>query len=347
VRVRPVRQFDVLAIRNLVSNPQSVLIAPSAFDDAPGLLSAVLTMGRERLWVASDKRGLAGFAQGRPRTYVLGWELIRVHIRPDLEAEAVVAPLVHAVLEHLQEQGIPRLFARTPLDSPAHEALARCGFTHFMSECILLRDPGPTRPPEEMPSGARYRMPEDAWPLHQLESRLTPPLVRQLEGLTSQSISRLWTQNTPTAVSHQRNALELVVERDGEIVGWIGWTARPRRGYIHLGLLIQDQDDAGEMASALVAYALHTISTSHPQARIVVRLREYQLELRRVLLDYNFVEYGREALHIKHGRLQFMPKKVPAVRFHMPRWQTPPIGAQLSAPLQGMHHRQFKTHNVG
>jgi hypothetical protein len=154
-----------------------------------------------------------------------------------------------------------------------------------------------------MPSGMRYRMPSDAWPLHQLESDITPALVRQLEGLTSLAWSmkpqRRW----------QRDELsELVVERDGTIVGWAGWRERLHQGYIRLGLLAQSDDR--DMASALVAHALLAIHAAYPQARVVVRLRDYQMGLHSALLDHNFRELGREALHIKHGRLQLVPKKV-------------------------------------
>jgi hypothetical protein len=64
------------------------------------------------------------------------------------------------------------------------------------------------------------------------------------------------------------------------------------------------------MADALLDYALHAISVTRPYAKVVIRLRDYQAALHHVVVDHGLREVARETLHIKHGRLQLVPKKV-------------------------------------
>ncbi|HZT96330.1 MAG TPA: GNAT family N-acetyltransferase [Chloroflexota bacterium] len=304
--VRPATQLDVVSMQRLSTDEESLILAPSPLDEAPGLVWSTVVPGRQRSWIAEDGSGLLGFAQARPRGYVLGWELVRVHARPDADAQRVLAALVQQVLAHLQERGIPRLFARTIPESRGAAAVASCGFSLLTSECFFVREPSKVLPPEEMPTGMRYRMPQDAWPLRQLENSQTPPLVSQLEGLTSLN----WSM-PPQRRWHRAEPSELVVEREGQIVGWVGWVFRglPMGDHevVRLGLLT-GTDDA-DMATSLIQYALHLIGSRHPHARVAVRLRDYQMPLHLSLLDLGFVEAARVSLHIKHGRLQLLPKK--------------------------------------
>ena len=88
-------------------------------------------------------------------------------------------------------------------------------------------------------------MPQDSWPLHQLESDLTPPLVRQLEGLTSLDWSR------PV-----RRMSEIVVEREGRVVGWISWGVRLSPSYRRMAMLLVRSMFASEQTRALVTNVL-------------------------------------------------------------------------------------------
>ncbi len=307
MKTRSARQLDYLGIRKLAATPHTAVVIPTELDDVPGLTKAALVPGREKTWVAEDRGVLAGFVQARPRSVVLGWEIIRVHVHPDCEPVQVVGALVQEMLGHLQEKGIPRLFARTQIDSEGHLCMNACGFTHLTSESVFLREAQKTPPPEEMPTGMRYRMPQDAWPLRQLESSQTPQMVSQLEGLTSLN----WSMPRQRRWGKDRTS-ELVVERDGELAGWVGWVfvgvGGGCRDHVRLGILAHTDDT--EMAAAMVEYALHAISGERPTARIIVRLRDYQMPLNRVLEDHGFTEVFRETLHIKHGRLQLLPKRV-------------------------------------
>lgn len=297
-------QADAFAVRSLSADPSSLILGPSQFQDAPGVLGATLLPGREKAWVARDSRGAVGFLQARPRGYVLGWEIVRLHVRSDADPEPLSGTLVQHVLAYLQERGIPRLFARTQPGSQGQAVIGGCGFSLLTSECFLIREPSKIGPPDEMPVGMRYRMPQDAWPLRQLENSQTPPLVSELEGLTSLSWSmpshRRWARN---------EQCELVVEREGQLVGWVGWKFHRagRRETARLGLLTGV--DESDMASSLVQYALHLIGNENSHASVIIRLRDYQMASEMPFKDLGFEEACRESLHIKHGRLQFIPRK--------------------------------------
>jgi N-acetylglutamate synthase-like GNAT family acetyltransferase len=304
MKTRVATQLDVISLRRLDTDGR-VVLAPSPLDDGRGVLAAVLVPGGERTWIAENEGpppvGVVGFAQARPRRYVLGWELTRVRVRRDQEAQDVLAALIQEILQYLQDRGIPRLFARTPEDSYANTLLTGCGFTQLLSETVFVRRPSPARPPVDTPVGMRYRMPQDAWPLRQLENSQTPLLISQLEGLTSSS----WTM-PKHRLSRREEPADLVIERNGEIVGWVGWSFVPAGHGMseHTRLAIMTDAQHTELAAPLLDYALYVVGSKHPASEIIVRLRDYQHSIRPALEDRGFVESARYVLHIKHGRLQ-------------------------------------------
>jgi hypothetical protein len=297
--------MDVLALRRL-SNDGEVVIQPSQFDDGRGVLASVMLPGSEKSWVVEGNSGLVGFAHARPRRYVLGWELVHVQHRRDYPAQDVVSALVKEVLQYLQNRGIPRLFARTPESSVGHDILLDCGFTPLLSEIVYVRSAQSGQPPEETPVGMRYRMPQDAWPLRQLENGQTPLLISQLEGLTSANWS------LPKRRLQKDELTDLVVERDGEIVGWVGWspfgTATGLREHVRLGIMTST--DQPEIIAPLLDYALYVIGSKRPNAEVVIRLREYQSSAFSALIERGFTEVARDTLFIKHGRLQVVTKRI-------------------------------------
>src|SRR5450759_1040201 len=145
------------------------------------LLRSLLPLAaRGRLWIAKDGAD-ASVLEAAPRRYVIGWDVTRLVARG--QAAETLDAVVAAATQHVQSRGVPRLFARCHEDGA--DALKRRGFNALAREYVLVGPEADIHGDIALPIDSRYRMPQDAWPLHQLESAITPPLVRQLEGLTS------------------------------------------------------------------------------------------------------------------------------------------------------------------
>jgi hypothetical protein len=236
-----------------------------------------------RVWVARDGRASA-LLEAQPRRYVIGWDITRLVARG--EFDRVLGPVLDAAIDHVRSRGVPRLFARCGDDAAAE--LKIVGFQALARELVLVGPTCSAEGVEALPDDSRYRMPQDAWPLHQLESEITPPLVRQLEGLTSLD----WSAKI-------RGMSEIVVERDGRIAAWIGWGVNLGRGFTQIGMLIHPEHR--DVAPVLLHHVLHA---APEQARFVARVRDYQTDVLTVFRDAGFDTVAEEILMIRHAAVE-------------------------------------------
>jgi hypothetical protein len=236
-----------------------------------------------RTWIARD-RGSVAILEAAPRRYVIGWDIARLAVRGD--CSWVLGAVVQAATDHIRTRGVPRLFARCG-DEPSAE-LKASGFTALCHEYVMTGTVGHTGGDEELSLDSRYRMPQDAWPLHQLESEVTPALVRQLEGLTSLD----WSNKI-------RGMSEIVVEGDGRVVSWIGWGVKLPRGHTQIGMLVHPRYK--EAGPELLA---HVLRNAPPNTRFVARVRDYQNEALRAFSDAGFEVVAEEILMVKHARVE-------------------------------------------
>ncbi|GAC1471562.1 MAG: hypothetical protein PVSMB7_23440 [Chloroflexota bacterium] len=240
-------------------------------------------------WIARDGNAVA-LLEAQPRRYVIGWDIIRLVVRGD--RERIVGPIVQAAVQHVQRRGVPRLFARC--DDAASRELRAVGFHSLARELVLAGPSSPHANSDALPVDSRYRMPQDAWPLHQLESEITPPLVRQLEGLTSLD----WSAKI-------RDMTEIVVERDGRVVAWIGWGVKLGHGYTQMGMLVHPLH--AEVGPTLVHHALQTAPVG---TRFVTRARDYQTHVLSAFEDAGFAVAAEEVLMIKHAGVEPAPARM-------------------------------------
>lgn len=282
--VRQVRPTDAPLLLALALDERAQLVERERAPVARAIAQTVLPPAmRGKAWVARGARGV-GLLQAQPRQYVLGWDVTRLAVRGDVPE--IVGPLMHAATVHLQSRGVPRLFARCSQETC--ETLTSLDF-HVLAREYILVGPLSYRGQEgPLPDDSRYRMPQDAWPLHQLESETTPALVRQLEGLTSSDWSHA-----------KRDMTEIVIERDGHLVGWLSWDAKGRHGYARLGLLVHPA--YRDVGPQLIAHAIAQAPTA---LRFVSRIRDYQVETLRSLTDAGFDITGEETLMVKHAGVQ-------------------------------------------
>jgi hypothetical protein len=236
-----------------------------------------------RVWVARNGSDVA-LLEAQPRRYVIGWDITRLAARGD--RDRVLGPILEAAIDHVRSRGVPRLFARCGDDAVAE--LKVVGFQPLAREFVLVGPTGSIEGAEALPIDSRYRMPQDAWPLHQLESEITPPLVRQLEGLTSLD----WSAKI-------RGMSEIVVERDGRIAAWIGWGVNLGRGYSQIGMLIHPEHR--DVAPVLLD---HVLVSAPAESRFVARVRDYQTEVLGVFTDAGFTTVAEEILMIRHAAVE-------------------------------------------
>lgn len=291
--VRQARPTDAPLVLALALDEASHLVRGTEWPEADPtirtILNSVLPMAVPgRVWIARAETCVA-IVETQPRRYVIGWDISRLALRG--QDEEALAAVVLAAADYVQRRGIPRLFARC--DDRGLEALCPLDFRPIARECILS-GPGPHRPRgTPPPAGSRYRMPQDAWPLHQLANSVTPALVRQLEGSTSLE----WSDRPGKLV-------EIVVERDGQIVAWVGWQPKLRRGSIPLGMVVHPNHT--DLARDLLSHALDQVTAG---GRFVARVREYQENAIQAFLDTGFQVIARETVTVKHGLLAPAPVK--------------------------------------
>jgi hypothetical protein len=112
-----------------------------------------------------------------------------------------------------------------------------------------------------------------------------------MEGLTSLD----WSKRIP-------NMREIVVERDGRVVAWIGWGAKLSRGVSQIGLIVHP--DFPDLASSLLQHAL---AANTGGTRFVARVRDYHSEILNAFLDAGFEMAAEEILMVRHARVVLAP----------------------------------------
>ncbi|HZU12649.1 MAG TPA: hypothetical protein VFB58_07395 [Chloroflexota bacterium] len=323
--IRLARPTDVPHIVALILDEHAHIVNSGAWSDSrPSVRSVSRALvpfaSKGRLWIVRDGESTA-LLEAQPRRYVIGWDITRLAVRGD--PERILSPAVGTALEHVQRHGVPRLFARCL--ERYRGLLERCGFRSLGKEYVLLGSGALSPHPAGLPEDSRYRMPPDAWPLHQLESDTTPAEIRQLEGLTSLD----WAQGS-------RGMEEIVVERDGEIVAWVGWepgTGRRKR----LGLLVRP--DYRELGSDLLAYVLER---TPPAVSFVARVRGYQQEVLSLFEESGFHVAAEEMLMLRHANVQPARSESARMRIaHVPGIQAFPFhlasgifGPEIAGPLK-------------
>jgi hypothetical protein len=122
--------------------------------------------------------------------------------------------------------------------------------------------------------------------------------VRQLEGLTSQD----WSHRV-------RDMSEIVVEREGRVVGWVAWGRKAGPDRHQIGLLVHPAHR--ELAPDLLQHALH----SNPGRLFVARVRDYQQEVLTAFCEAGFRIQAEEVLLLRHARVEVapLPKRILAL----------------------------------
>ncbi len=172
--------------------------------------------------------------------------------------------------------GVERLFLRLAADSPLLAMMQRAGFVSYGREQLWWR-----RPARQSSGGSslsvRQPTPEDNFNLFRLYSAAIPSVVRQAEGPTMKE----W-----LAVQERKGwSKDLVVERDGSLVGWMRFTRG--NGATKLGIVLHP--DEGEKIDDYISSALTNVSN---RQAVFCLVPNYAPELGSTLSRYGFQAGG-------------------------------------------------------
>jgi hypothetical protein len=124
---------------------------------------------------------LRGLVSARKRASKQAWE-IDCLINADEGDNGVLMSLLDQITEAAGRSGAMRLFLRLPADSESEHSARRSGFSPYLREQMFSREA--PHPPAKASSEVRRRGKADPYPAFQIYSRVVPPEVRRIEGIT-------------------------------------------------------------------------------------------------------------------------------------------------------------------
>jgi hypothetical protein len=205
-------------------------------------------------WISVQGQTIRGVISARPRGSRLAWE-IDCLIVADEDEEAVLLALLDQANAAAVQARVLRVFLRVEAGSDLLAPVRKAGFMPLVVE-RLYRLTGSA--PETSPDPSlqlRERGRTDGFTLFRLYNLVTPVSVRELEAATYAE----WIAGQEKR-SQGRGKLDVVVERGGEIVGWL--RAVPDGGVGRLDLLLHP--DAAAYGPGLLAHAVSWLGNRRP-----------------------------------------------------------------------------------
>ncbi len=132
--------------------------------------------------MADDGDHLVGFADFCPVGPDLRWQLITVGLTPSGLTGHATEALLRFGTTAAGSDGVKRLYAKLPLDSPIQPDVRAVGFRPYAEEEIFVTNGLPRR---SMPQALRAQEQSDTWAIHQLYNASVPRQVQYAEAYTS------------------------------------------------------------------------------------------------------------------------------------------------------------------
>ena len=201
---------------------------------------------------------LRGLVSARKRGSRLAWEIdCLIHLAD--QEHGVLMALLDQLTRATGKSGALRIFVRLPAESDTRDVVMRCGFSPYQTEVAYTRSLAGESAPSTA-DGLRRRAKSDLYGLFRLYNAVVPHNVRSSEALTFAEWS--------AAQERIGKAAQYVVERDGDVRGWLRVA---RDGDIaRFDLLAEHEAIDGLLESALAKAAgcrsVHTIVPAHDTA---------------------------------------------------------------------------------
>ena len=239
-------------------------------------------------WISVKGATLRGLASARRRGSKVAWE-VDCLVDAAEDDNGVLMGLLDQMAEDAGRAGAEKVFLRVASDSHIAKLATRCGFARYLTEQLLVgrnpSDADPARP--NAGQGLRRWGRADAYPTFRLYNRWTPEMVRRREAATF----REWTA-ARERLSPPRGTRQWILERDGQIAGWLRTAAVGELGRFDL-LADQATPDALEV---LVDAALTKL---HEQSAFFALVPEFAVGLREELERRAFVQQSEYAVLVR------------------------------------------------
>lgn len=229
-------------------------------------------------WISVKGATLRGLASARRRGSKAAWE-IDCLIDAAEDDTGVLMSLLDQVAQDAGRAGAEKVFLRLASASPALPVAIRSGFCAYATERLLAASGAPH---SESSPGVRLRRwaRADAYPTFRLYNRWTPEPVRRLEAATF----REWLA-ARERLSAPRDSRQRVLERDGQVVGWLRTAASGEIGRFDLVA----EPSEPELLDPLIDAALGRLGE---QGVLVALVPEFAAGLRERLEERGFAQQG-------------------------------------------------------
>jgi hypothetical protein len=278
-------------------------------------LSSLLPLSTpsEMLYVLEEDGRVMGFIQGEilsstdnpvSRSAVEAVRILNLSLSPQLAGTAGGALIDHLCGEAMI-RGIGRIYVRIPDGHPVSESFKAHGFVRYATDRVFYRPEPAELPPEPEVGGLRRAGRKDVFGLFTLYLASTPKAVSQVEAPDFDQWRAVYISDWMQRFG-RRSGRSLVVERGGEVMGWLGIEpGQPGRPDTISMMARSDYSPTGELQGLLLARALHDLS-GNPGA-VWCNVRNYDTVTTRVLQDAGFELLAGQELLVREMRV-----KVPA-----------------------------------
>lgn len=269
-----------------------------------------LSIPTDLLYVLEDQDRVMGFIQAESlsasdnpvaRGPVEAIRVLNISLAPQLSGAGGGALIDHLCGEALS-RGVARIYVRIPDGHPVVESFKAHGFVMYANDRVFFRHDAGSESSLPEVGGLRPARRKDALGLFLLYVSTTPRTVSQLEAPDFDQWRALHAGERLQWFG-RRSARSFVVERGGEIAGWLGIEpGPPSRPHTISMMAHPDGGPPGALQSLLLERALHELRT-HPGA-VWCNVRNYDTVTTRVLQEAGFEALAGQDLLVRELRVK-------------------------------------------
>ncbi|MBN1402128.1 MAG: hypothetical protein JXA74_14905 [Anaerolineae bacterium] len=235
-----------------------------------------------------------GFVQVKPRPNGVEWDLL--YIAPSLDDHKDVASIWHGLLGYLiilaGQQGVLRIYARSPEDAEIESVLRSAGFSILAREEVFVLSVPATPAPH--PKGMRRAGGRDREALICLCQRAMPSLVRKAE-LSSGDWCQAVTPRLRRQMGRVRRVDEFICMAKGQMIAYLSMRESSSGYWLEV---IVHPEYRGDVLP-YVRYIL-TLAECSPSKPLYCGVPDFGVGLGWILRTLAFEPYARQALLVAH-----------------------------------------------